>query len=320
MEKKKSGTASKIVKGILIFIAANIVIDMIITPIIYNMSFKRYDPETSVSASQIDIEEFADLTAGRQNYNFESGKNTLNSYFYDSATDEDKALIVFAPGMHSTSDDYLPQIKTFTENGYGVFIFDPTGSYLSEGKSEKGFEQELIDLGYALDFCRANDNFGFDKVALFGHSRGGYSVCNIENFGYDVDAIVSVSGIDSAMDAIMEPVADSVGDIAYINYPMLALYQLVLFGPDYVMVEAHETLEEVDTPALIIHGAQDEKISLTEYSVYSYADELADDEETEFMLSEGENGSGHSDMLFEYEDEENIELMNTVIVFLDENL
>ncbi|MCR5803135.1 MAG: lysophospholipase [Clostridia bacterium] len=306
---KTSNRKKIIIRAILIFILLNIIACPIITKIIYDKMFPRYD-ETVVVA-----EEYKTLVDNRKTYDFEVGKNTLKGYLYDN--DDKTALIVIAPGFNSSCDDYLPQIKKFSDAGYGVFTFDTTGSCTSEGKSSVGFEQELVDLDEALNFVESQGNFGYGKIALFGHSRGGYSVCSVTLFGHKADAIVSVGGINSAMEGIMEPAVDMMGNFAYANYPMLYLYQLVLFDKDYVDADAVDAFNKTTIPTLIVHGAEDEKIAVDEYSVYSHMDEIEKNDvndEVDYILNKTPGKDGHVDILTDDA------LMDDIVSFIDESV
>ena len=306
---KTSNRKKIIIRIILIFILLNIIACPIITKIIYDKMFPRYD-ETVVVA-----DEYKPLVDARKTYDFEVGKNTLKGYLYDN---EDRtALIVLAPGFNSSCDNYLPQIKKFYDAGYGVFTFDTTGSCTSEGKSSVGFEQELVDLDEALNFVESQSNFSYGKIALFGHSRGGYSVCSVTLFGHKVDAIVSVGGINSAMEGIMEPAVDMMGNFAYANYPMLYLYQLVLFDKDYVDADAVDAFNKTTIPTLVVHGAKDEKIAVDEYSVYSHMDEIEKNDvndEVDYILDDTPGKDGHVDILTDDA------LMDDIVSFIDQSV
>lgn len=301
-----------VIRVILIFIVLNILACPIITKVIYDSMFKRYDSEG------VKIEEkFQPLVDNRQEKKFMSGDNELFAYFYDSSSKD--VLVVIAPGMNAHMDEYISQVQEFADEDFGVFIFDPTGNCYSEGKSTIGFEQELLDLDNALKYIESNNNFGYSKIVLFGHSRGGYAATAVPLFGHDIAAIVSVGGINSAMEGIMEPAVGLMGKFAYFNYPMLYLYNVILFGKDYVDANAVDAMANCDVPTLIIHGSKDEKIALDEYSTYSHKDEIEatdDKDEVDYILATEEGCNGHSDTLRNYEGEANKALMDEVVEFI----
>ena len=309
---------------IIIILCAVFLINFIITKLVYDSCF-IFNIDTDQAYTYI-------LNDFREVY-FESGKNTLSAYLYDakalktgeetSSKGSDKtckndALIVIAPGLNAQALDYRHQIKSFVDNGFSVFVFNPTGIAQSEGYSSVGFSQELIDLDCALDFIESKDNFGYNHIILFGHSVGGYAVSCVSAYGHTVDAVVSVSGINSAMEGVMEPSVKTIGYIAYADYPMLWLYQAILFGADNVNICANDVISSNDTPTMIIHGKGDERVSYEQYSIISHKDDI-DNKNAEFLLWDNPQNDGHVDILYDNNGFNN-ELMDKINNFIKESL
>lgn len=280
------------------------------TKVIYDLCFPRYE-----STENIIDEELVKLNEERTKTSFYSGENLLAGYLYSPADETKDNLVIFVLGINAAVNDYLWQIKSFTDNGYGVFIFDPTGCGESEGKSAVGFSQILLDLNAALDFAEKEENFGFERIFLFGHSRGGYAACCALHFDHDITAVASVNGINSAMEGIMMPAAKAIGDIAYTNYPLLWLYQVSLFGTKTVNISAVRSLEESKVPALIIHSTEDEVVPADRFSIISHV------ENTEYITEipdfDTSNKDSHTGILFDKDGEANKELFETVIHFFE---
>ncbi|MBO5982066.1 MAG: alpha/beta fold hydrolase [Clostridia bacterium] len=280
------------------------------TKVIYDLCFPRYE-----STENIIDEELVKLNEERTKTSFYSGENLLAGYLYSPADETKDNLVIFVLGINAAVNDYLWQIKSFTDNGYGVFIFDPTGCGESEGKSAVGFSQILIDLNAALDFAEKEENFGFERIFLFGHSRGGYAACCALHFDHDITAVASVNGINSAMEGIMMPAAKAIGDIAYTNYPLLWLYQVSLFGTETVNISAVRSLEESKVPALIIHSTEDEVVPADRFSIISHV------ENTEYITEihdfDTSNKDSHTGILFDKDGKANKELFETVIHFFE---
>ena len=255
------------------------------------------------------------LESGRKTENFLSGENTLCGFLYDNDSD---GLIVVAPGYRASTEDYLWQIESLLNKGWAVFIFDTTGSCRSEGDSAVGFSQAVLDLEAALDHIEKNDRFGYNSLYILGHSRGAYAACSVLDKGYDISAICSISGVNSSMDAIIQPVADKVGFLAYGNYPFLWLYQTVLFGADTAHSDAAEEIAESKVPVLVVQGTQDELYTEEKYSVYSHSiDDHASN--VEYYLCDDEGKNGHTDLLFDADGTANEELMSEIDRFFKEN-
>ncbi len=308
----------KVWKIIIITLLSIIIVFFAMTKIIYDACFLRYDAEAVMVP-----EELSDMVAHRQGVTFLSGENELQGYLYSGnkqqlsegqAGDLQKSsgLVVMAPGYHASADNYLWQIQSFLEYGWDVFIFDTTGSCESEGKSSVGFSQELWDLDAALDYVEAN--YEYDYLFLFGHSRGGYAVCGILGFEHDITAAVSVSGINSAMEGIMEPAVRYAGPVAYSNYPLLWLYQVSLFDEETVEVQADEEISNSRIPTLIVQGNADDIVPMEESSIYSHRDEITS-EYVEYYVCDIPGQNGHRSLMFDEDGTANDTLMQEINEF-----
>lgn len=277
-----------------------------VTKFVYDGIFARYDEPAPIDQS------LDPLVASRSEHLFPSGDNLLTGYHYsDNIPDPAHGLIVLVPGFNAGGDDYLWQISTLVDYGWSVFTFDATGSLRSEGDSQVGFSQPVLDLDAALDYVRTQALFGCEELILMGHSRGGYAVCCALAEEKDVAAVVSISGINSAMEGVMQMSANTVGPAAYGNYPFLWLYQVFLFGDDVLNLEAVDAISQSDVPVLVIHGTQDEQIPLDSCSVISYQDQIQSDRVEYLRLP-----AGHTDLMFDDDGTANDQLFQQVHEFL----
>lgn len=303
MAAKANRKKKRVLRVILITFTAFVLLSLAATKLVYDGIFRRYDPPVA-SCSCLEREELR----------FAAGAYELQGYYYPSR--EKKVLVLLAPGFHAGADSYAQQIRYFQERGWGVFSFDPTGSYESGGESYVGFPQEIYDLSAALDYLDSCGRYGYEELVLFGHSRGGYAVCAMAASDYDISAIVSVAGVNSAMDAVMEPAADAVGPLAYLNYPFLWLYQSLLFDYDTANLEAAEVLSRTEIPTLIIHGVADETVSHDAYSVMAHREEIRS-ESVQFLSWEEPGAQGHVDILYDADGSANDELMAEIAAFIE---
>lgn len=300
-----------ILKRVLITIIAAIIafsaISMVITKIVYDNIFTRYDCEyLSVP------EELERTVENRITYQYNSGENRLCGFLYESIVQNgNDGLIVLAPGFNACADDYLWQIKSLNDYGWSVFAFDTTGCCHSEGESSVGFAQELIDIDATLSYIEQNGAFGYNDIMLLGHSRGGYAVCCALGYEHDVTAVVSVSGINSAMEGVIGSSVDKVGALAYCNYPFLWLYQSMLFGTKVMGMSADEALNSAGIPALIVHGSDDEQVPDEKYSIISHRDSI-ESQNVEYYICDESGQNGHTNLLFDDDGTANDELMKKI--------
>ncbi len=278
-------------------------LSMTFTKVAYDVAFSRYDPPEQRGLQ-------AEL-AQRQTLQFRSGENLLQGYLYEGGRD---GLVVLVPGFSAGADDYLQQIRSLLDYGWGVFAFDPTGSCASGGDSAVGFAQTLCDLDAALAWLEENRRFGYEKLLLLGHSRGGYAVCCALALAHDVTAVVSISGVNSAMEGVLSPVVERLGPIAWAGYPLLWLYQSTLFDRQTLQATAAHALAESSVPALLIHGDADAVIPLNAFSVVSHREEITAPQ-VEYLICSRPGQNGHSSLMFEADGSANSRLMAEINAF-----
>ena len=78
------------------------------------------------------------------------------------------------------------------------FAYDATGNDQSEGQSNIGMEQGVIDLSAAIDYVEQDRELGRYPIALYGHSWGAYCVGAVLVDHSEVKAVVAVSGFNSS--------------------------------------------------------------------------------------------------------------------------
>lgn len=281
-------------------------VSMVVTKAVYDSIFVRYDEPAAVT------QDLQTLVQQRQVCQFYAGENLLTGYYYGTADPQnDHGLIVLAPGFHAGGDDYLRQIESLLSYGWGVFTFDATGTRSSEGENQVGFPQLIIDLEAALKYVEKSDRFGYNDLVLMGHSRGAYAACCALTLNEDISAVVCISGVNSAMEGVMQSSVNAVGAVSYGNYGFLWLYQTMLFGADTVDLQADEIISQSDVPVLVIHGKQDADFPTDKASIVSHAEEITSSR-VEYLLLEG----GHTDLLFDADGTANDALMESIHNFL----
>ncbi len=308
MKSFKKKISLRVWKIIIVLIILFMSLSYLISKAVYNICFPRYDESVEIPV------ELSTLTNIRQPVEFYSGNYLLRGHIYSDG--EADGIVIVAPGFRASEDDYLWQINSFHEFGWDVLSFDTTGSCTSEGSSAIGFSQELIDLDAALDYVEKN--FNYDNIFIFGHSRGGYAACGLLNSGHRINAVVSVAGINSAMEAVIQPAQNYVGFLAYGNYPFLWLYQSTLFGTGIMGIQAYEQISDTNVPTLIVQGVNDDVAPVDSSSIYSHRDEITSDY-VEYYVCDTPGQDGHTDLLFDNDGTANDILMNIINQFYRKN-
>lgn len=285
MTKKKTKILKRILLIVMIFLIVNLVACFFITKVIYDKQFPRLDTEINGYTN-----------CKTTHVNFYSGQNKLAGYIFGDKSD--KGLVVISPGHNSGAESYSAQITELVDYGYQVFSYDATGTVKSEGDSAVGFPQAVVDLDNALQYIEEESDLNYENLFLFGHSQGGYAVCNVLSYDHDVDAVASISAVNTAMDGVMAPVEASIGAVAYANYPMLYLYQCSIFGMDVMELSAVESINESDVPVIIIHGTKDETFDFETTSLTSHKSEITN-KKVEYYNCEENGANGHTSLLYE---------------------
>ena len=306
-------------KRVLIIILAVLVVhcagSMVATKLIYDSIFSRYAAELAEPAPEL-----RDMVEARETFFYEYEDLTLAGYLYRCQTPQARnALVVLAPGFHAGSDDYLWQTKALLDRGWSVFSFDPSGSFESSGDSYVGFPQEILDLNATIEYIEANERFGYQSLSLLGHSRGGYAAGCVLSYDHDIDAVVTVSGVNSAMEGIMAYSSSAVGPLAYGNYGFLWLYQTMLFGARTTNLSAYEEIMDSGVPTLVVHGTGDEDFPMDKNSIISHREQICTPA-VEYLTCDAPGQNGHTDLLFDPEGGANEELMTQISDFLERSI
>ena len=300
-----------IILAIIIFLC----ISFAATKIIYDSIFARYDCGVAEYPTPLNS-----TVASRQTINYQSGKNLLSGYLYKYQGENDKnTLVIIAPGHNACGDSYIWQVHELLQYGWSVLTFDSTGCCNSEGKSAVGFPQELCDIKATLDYVENQNRFCYNDIVLLGHSRGGYAACCALSYDYDISAVISVSGVNSAMEGIMSTSTQYVGPLAYSNYGFLWLYQTMLFGNETVNQRADKAISQTDVPVLLIHGTDDQQIPIDKYSIVSHKEQITS-KNVEYFLRSLPDNSGHTNLLFDADGTANNEVIENINDFLIKNI
>lgn len=317
---KKGLKITLIILGILLvlIIAALLIAPKMIVKTIYKQNFgTRF---TSSEPHCRDIAEFDGLE--REKYVFTSNEGQkITGYVYKKGDTEPKGLIVLAHGFGGGGHcSYMDVADYFASNGYNVFAYDATGNDESEGESVKGLPQGVIDLDYALNYIKADEELSDLPLMLWGHSWGGYSVCSVSKLHPEIEGIISVAGFNSSLDMIENVGRDMAGDAIDYAMPIFEDLEKDKFG-DFATMNVLESLERSTADVLIYHSADDDTIPI-ELSYDKYYEKFADNERFTFVRFEdrGHNYIFNSAESLEYREKVNADYKKYVESIGEENV
>lgn len=262
--------------------------DWLLSVLIYHANFSQRseipEEQTIFAESPDDSEEIQ-----RTEYKFNSDKNQqLTGYLYRSGENQ-KGMIILAHGLncggHQAYEDY---ITDFVQNGYYVFAYDATGNGESEGAGTGGLPQGVIDLDHAITFVEEtileNPEFPDLPIALFGHSWGGYSVCNVLLYHPEIRAVVACAGFNSSSDMLEYEGQKQAGAGIWLMLPFMKLHERIKFG-GYATHTAIDGLDNTQADILIVHCKDDETVP-TEYGYDLFYQAYHENPRFSFILHE----------------------------------
>lgn len=243
-----------------------VVVPFCISIAVYESVFgKRFSTYQPLGYS---VADFDGLKA--QRYEFASNKQQkLVGYRYFASDETPKGVIIFAHGFGGGGhNSYMDSAHFFASNGYNVFAYDATGNDESEGKGTLGLAQGVIDLSHAIDFVKTLPEFANLPIMLFGHSWGGYSVCNVLNFHPEVKAVVSFSGFNQSSDLIKVQGKAMVGGAINLLMPYVNAYESMKFGK-YAKTTAMDGFANSNAGVFIVHSQDDTTVPIQYgYDIY----------------------------------------------------
>jgi len=249
----------------------------------FNVRCESYEPQ------MFRTEDFDALECREYSFSSDKGQK-LAGYLYSVGSDQ-HGIAVIAHGFGEGHNSYMDAANYFAANGYYVFAYDATGCDKSEGEGVGGVPQGVIDLDHAISFIEGNNDIPELPIVLFGHSWGGYCVCNVLNYHPEVKAVIECSGFNSSSDMFESGGKSQAGDVIYAMTPFIRLHELLKYGK-YASSTAMDGFDNTDASILVLHSADDNVIGI-EYGYDKYYEKYKDDPRFTFIRFEDR---GHNEV------------------------
>lgn len=218
----------------------------------------RHDPDGCVFYYKGD--DFPSLSCRKFDFLGDRGQH-LQGYFYtDEAVKHHDRLIIFEHGMGCGHRGYMREIATICAAGYPVFTYDHTGTLASGGEHIGGFTQSLSDLNRAICALKESGEADGKRLAVIGHSWGGYSTMNIGIFHRDITHLVEMSGYPSTRKMIGVFLSKIPGYIPAVYRTEEEAY------PALSAADASLSLMLTDAKVMLIHSKDDPTVP---YSLFA---------------------------------------------------
>ncbi|MDR0983396.1 MAG: lysophospholipase [Ruminococcus sp.] len=262
----------KIISIILIIILLIYIIGgFVITNITLKQSFARVDNYNEYyQFTTIHYSDYEDVLP-RTPISFMSGKNKLQGYIFGE--NNSKGLVVVVHGFGGGWEDYSPDVKFFVDNGYLVLAYSGTGVFESEGKSRVNFSQSSVDLRNCLEYINNDSSLNSLPLTLFGHSQGGFAVCDVLNYdeAKNVDFVVSVSGVAKASGIVDAAAEEMMGNSYALLKPFLVLSDREDFSGK---TDSITGINNSDAKILLFQGTDDTVVPADKYAITHFKDEI----------------------------------------------
>jgi alpha-beta hydrolase superfamily lysophospholipase len=241
---------------------------------------------------------------------FSSRRSKLRGHIY--GINNKKGLIIFAHGLGTSSDYYIPEILYFAEHGYKVFAFDYTGYWKNKGIF-LGFSQAVIDLNNAIKYI---DDYSM-PITLIGHSLGAYAASSVLNItSSNIKNVILYSGFSSSKEILNEFTNKNLRLGGKVVYFSISLVQRLVFGKKFSL-NAIDGLNKSDVSLYIIHGSHDAEVNKDGAAIYAKKD-MIKNQNVKFKLIETPNFNTHMGVIRKENtrDEINEELLNEIVKFI----
>lgn len=245
----KFRTLKSVIKSIIISVIIYLVASFVIVMLLYEGIFSRV--EKYEYNSFISYEDMVDYSP--REITFNSRGFEINGVIYENSDSTDIVILGHTKG--GNGEDMLSEAKFFLDNGYSAMVFDYVGCGNSGGSSQVGLQQPVYNFNDAISFASSE---GYEHIYLFGNGVGGYAASACSN-REEVVAVVAVSAFSSISDMTLEYATSNMGILGYLEYPVMLLYQYLIYGGD-IFKDAVFGINESNVPIVIINGTSDEVV------------------------------------------------------------
>ena len=199
-------------------------------------------------------EDFPGLQAHPYDFKAKAGHD-LKGFFYHYPDPIPGRLVVFDHGLGNGHRAYMREIETLAKAGFLVYSYDHTGCMASGGADTNGFAQSLNDLDQCMKALKAEPGLADRKIAVVGHSWGGFSTLNISALHPEITHVVSMSGFVSVEKMLEQAIS---GPLKAYRTAMMKLERQA--NPDYVDFDARKSLWHSKAKVLLIYSEDDSVI------------------------------------------------------------
>lgn len=181
------------------------------------------------------------------------------------AADGKFPALLLAPGFNRTAKDLIPTGIMFAHEGFASVAITPPGFGKSEGRADFVGENTLRVFAEGWHKFRQESFVDTDKMAIYGHSRGGMAASLLATRLPDAKSAVLASGVYDFKKAFEE--------VSFKGIRERMIAETDLSETAFRARSSFYEMKNLKIPVLILHGEKDEKISVGQ--AYLLRDELS---------------------------------------------
>jgi pimeloyl-ACP methyl ester carboxylesterase len=203
--------------------------------------------------------------------------------------------VVVVHGFGGGWEDYSPDIKFFVDSGYRVLAYSGTGVFESEGESRMSFSQSTADLRNCLEHISNDSSLSSLPLTLFGHSQGGFAVCDVLNYGEakNVDFVVSVAGVAKASGIVDAAAEEMMGN----SYALLKPFLVISDRKDFSgKTDAITGINKSEAKILLFQGTDDTVVPPDKHAITHFKDKI-NNSNCKIVMKSDEWNSEHMNIL-----------------------
>lgn len=175
---------------------------------------------------------------------------------------ESRGFVILFHGYVDSKDSLLPEARAFRDMGYSALLVDFRGSGGSGGQETSIGFHEATDVARALEYAR--QLAGGRPVVLYGASMGAVAVLKaVGDHALRPDALVLASPFDRLLTTVRHRF-EILGVPSFPSAHMLVFWGGVQQGFSGFAHNPVDYARRVDSPALLMHGGRDARVSIAE--------------------------------------------------------
>lgn len=192
----------------------------------------------------------------------ENGKSLLG-WLIPAAGEEPKPAVLVLHGWGGNAEVMLPLARPLHEAGFSTLFIDARCHGASDQDSFASMPRFAEDAAHALDWLRSQPEIDHRHIAVFGHSVGAGAALLATSRRTDIAAVVSLAAF--AHPATMMRRWLETKKIPYrpIGWLILRYVERVI-SHRFDDIAPLNTIGKICCPTLLIHGAEDETVPLSE--------------------------------------------------------